>query len=269
VVTDKLDVAKLIAEYKKSDFDKFYKRALVEMAGQDEDNLNGRLQEHPAYLGWKLAKFLSDPENVIAQKRVDIVSEFRVEGISGKVMGNYTTVDRYGHKVWKTEQQLPTFTDPKIIKKIETYTQGLLDRLPPELRGTPFAFDIALLKDGSMTVIEGNAGPESGYFVDFRFSVKAMNNFLRQYPQLARDGKIVTSGMSPKQMHDYLNNLFQEWKINPETHWPHLKINRHWDPAHPHTVDSRFELSTQPPEFYRVPSITPAICPFPRLVTER
>ncbi len=269
VVTDKLEVAKLIGDYRNSDFDQFYQRALIELAGQDEDNMNDRLQQHPAYLGWKLAKFLSDPDNVIAQERVDIVSEFRVEGISGKVLGNYSTVDRYGHKVWNTEQQLPTFTDPKIIKAVEAYTQGLLDRLPPKLRGTPFAFDIALLKDGSFTVIEGNAGPESGYFVDFRFSVKAMNHFLRQYQQLARDGKIVSTGMSPKQMHDYLNGLFRQWNIDPETNWPHLKVNREWDPAHPHTVESRFERTTQSPEFYRVAGdIRPAICPFPSMAPE-
>ncbi len=267
IVTDKLDVKKLIADYRASDFDTFRQRALVELAGQDEDNLTARLQEHPAYLGWRLAHFLSEPNNVIAQARVEIDKEFRVEGIAGRVLGKFSTVDRYGHKVWKTEQQQPTFTDPKIIEQVEKYTQALLDRLPPELRGTPFAFDIALLKDGSFTVIESNAGPESGYFSDFRYSVGALSDFLRHFDKLKKEGKVADRGMSPARMNAYLNGLLTEWKLDPEAMWPHLEVHRTFDPAHPHTVEARYDRTTQPPAFYRRPEEppTPAICPFARV----
>ncbi len=252
VITDKLKIPALIKQYRESDFATFYDLAVIETAGQDEDNLPGKLQEHPAYLGWKLSKMLSDPRLVIAQERVEIVKEFRVEGISGQVLGSFSTVDRYGHKVWKTEQQLPSFTDPKIIAAVEVYTQGLLDRLPVELRGTPFAFDIALLKDGTHRVIESNAGPESGYFVDFRFSVKAMDHFLRNYNRLAKEGKIVTAGMDPKRMSEYINGLLSLWKLDPSVHWPHAVIHRTYDPKHPHTVELNFARSTMPESFYKL-----------------
>ncbi len=251
IITDKLNVVKLIKEYRESDFEAFYSKSVIESAGQDEDILTERLQKHACYLGWKVALFLKDPRMVIAQERVNIVKEFRVEAISGRVLGSLSTLDRYAHGWVKSERQLPSTTDAETIARVEAYTQGLLDRLPPELRGTPFAFDVALLKEGSFIVIESNAGPESGYLADYLFSVRALDNLLRDYDKLSSAGKIVATGMGPGEMARHLDTLFREWKLDPTIHWPQAKVHRKWDGKRKHVVDINYERTTMPADFYK------------------
>ncbi len=265
IITDKLNIKKLVEDYRNSDFEAHYKKVLATSAGQDEDIITEKLQKHPQYLGWKIAQFLKDPRMVIAQERVDIKSEFRVEAIAGRVLGAKSTVDRYAHTWVKTEMQLPHTTPPETIARIEAYVQGLLDKLPPELRGTGFAFDIALLKDGSLTVIESNAGPESGYLIDYHFGVQALDLFLRDFEKLTKEQKVTAKGMDVKRMTEFLDRHLTEWNLDPKIHWPHAEIHRSYDGKRKNAVDIAYDRSTQPPSNYTARPGLP--CNFKSMVT--
>lgn len=219
IVTSRDDHLAAIAAYRKSDFDRFkagidadprYKNAAQEY-------YIAALKKHPAFKGWKISEMLKSRENLIAQAMVPIDREFRVEVLGGKVLGRGSTIDRYAYKV--DYDMKKAGVKPQDIRAAEEYVESLIAKLPPELRGTPFAFDVAKLKDGKWALIESNFGSNSNFLYeeDWKPSIKALTEFMEEYPK--QSGK-VPQGMSQSDQMVWLQRKFKEWRINTGVMYP-------------------------------------------------
>ena len=145
-----------------------------------------------------------------------IATELRVEVLGGKVLGRGSTIDRYAYMgEGSFKGKGGKRSSEEIIKEIEKHTQKIIDQLPDELRFMTFAMDIALLEDGSFTMIESNPGGNSGFLALEDRSIKVLNDFLRSYPEKVRSGEI-HEGLSGKSQIDYLKNKLIEWNITIE-----------------------------------------------------
>lgn len=225
LVTNKTQIENEIADYERGDFEKTYARLKTEMADRELDDLVEEMQKKPNYMGWKLKSYFNDPSQVIVQSKMKIAREFRVEMIGGKVLGRGSTLDRYRY-VAEAKGLTPDTSPPELIRAVEKWAQNLIDRLPPELRGTPFGFDVALLDDERhpnsaekyhFKLVEGNSGPQSGFHWDYKPTIVAMQDFLEKYPELVKRGVIDSSGMTPEAQMEYLKKQFAEWKIDVAT----------------------------------------------------
>lgn len=222
ILTDKIDFKKEYRDYLGSDFEKYRAAVAVEKAGMDEDDLFMELQKHKNFLGWRISEYLQKPFNVIVQNRVQIDREFRIEVIAGRVLRG-ATIDR--HNWLLKERGLPyEVSPPEIIAKAEAFTQSVVDKLPPHLRETNFAFDTALLKDGSFIAIETNAGSESGFLASEGRSAELLNDFLRTYPDKVKRGEISGSGLSPREQMRFLKEKFAQWKVDPSIQYPKYRF---------------------------------------------
>lgn len=216
LITDKMDVAGELKKYRESDFDEF-KRALdadpkLKRAGIEY--YQKEISAHPAYQGWRVSQALEQGKLTIVQDRMDIVKEFRVEVIGGKVLGNGSTIDRYAYKVGYNSKK--SNVTPADIARVEKYVQKqIVDKLPAELRGTPFAFDIALKKDGSYGMVESNPGSNSNFLYeeDWKPSVKALSEALDEYPERVKKGK-VHPGLAEQEQMSFLKRKFAAWGVS-------------------------------------------------------
>jgi hypothetical protein len=218
LITDKMDVAGELKKYRESDFDAFKEKldADPKLKRAGLEYYQKELASHPGYQGWRVSQALEKGNLTIVQERMNIAKEFRVEVIGGKVVGNGSTIDRYAYKVGY-DRKKSSVTDGD-IKKVEKYVQkNIVDKLPPELKGIPFAFDIALKKDGSYGMVESNPGSNSNFLYeeDWKPSVKALTKELDDYPRRVREG-LVSPGMSEKGQMAFLKKKFGEWGISPK-----------------------------------------------------
>ncbi len=220
LITNELDVLSEIANYKNSDFDEMYAKLKREMAGSDIEEIIDLIKSHPNYYGWKLTNFFNKPKEVILQQKVEIAREFRVEVIAGFVLGKGTTLDRYAYlQSEKGEMALKrgsfniSLSQDETLTRVENFAQEIIDRLPSNLKTTPFALDVAVLRDGSLTLIESNPGGNSGFLAYEDNSVKVLNDFLKNYPELERTGQ-VNKGMSDLEQLRFIKNSLKEWNIN-------------------------------------------------------
>lgn len=206
---------KLIEEYRRyaaSDFDQFEAKLEEELGQHNPEDIIYKRKEHPAYKGWKIAKLLSEPALAIVQAKVEILREFRVEVIGGRVLRNDMTVDRYLYLGGETES-------PRELKiKVEDWVQQKVDQLPPLLRGLPFGVDAAILKDGSIIMIESNAGGNSGFLAEREESIRGVNQFLRDYSQLL-EREPYLRGMTAKQQMRFIWSFFKKHSIDPAIHY--------------------------------------------------
>lgn len=236
LVTDKLDLAEEIKKYRASNFDKYYRKMSRRLAGEDPEELIDALKKHRGYMGWKISTFLEEPAEVIVQQKVKIAREFRVEVIAGHVLANGSTLDRYAYQFEEAGRTDFKYSSPEVIRKIENHAQSIVDQLPPHLRGTPFAMDIALLEDGGLIMIESNAGGNSGFLALEDDSIEALNDFLRRYPQLQQEGKIPL-GLTPQQQMTYLKEKLHQWNVDISVQYEDMKF------LDDRIIDPDFEIS--------------------------
>lgn len=216
LITDKTDVAGELRKYAKSDFDAFKKKldADPSLTKGGMEFYQKELSSHPGYNGWRIKQTMEKGSQFIVQERMPIDKEFRVEVIGGKVLGNQSTIDRYAYKNgYDTKKSKVTAAD---VEKVEKFTQDLVNKLPPELRATPWAFDIALNKDGTIGVVESNPGSNSNFLYeeDWKPSVSALTKRLDEIPAEIQAGKI-HPGLSTEQQMSFLEQKFKDWKIDP------------------------------------------------------
>jgi len=231
ILTDKTDLAGILKDYLTSDYDLFAKRTQKRNAqylDSAPEYLQSLLSEHPNYKGWQIHERLLNPQLSIVQSRLEIAREFRVEGLGGKVLSDGSTLDRwyYTYAYGTQGKTLADYVPPPrgMVSKVEAFTQAILDKLPENLRGIPFGFDIAVLKDGSMRMIESNAGGNSNFlFEEEKESVHALEKFLKRYPKLVQQGKVPT-GLTLEEQMGYLDQKFAQWEISTVEQYPGMKF---------------------------------------------
>jgi len=228
LVTSDFDVVGAIEKYRKSDFDAYHRKLLADksLAHAAPEYLVSEMKAHPDYKGWKLSQMLLEhPEQAIAQHKVSIAREFRVEVIGGKVLGEGSTLDRYAYKYLTTGRAKEYKAPPKKqFTDVEKFAQNILDRLPENLRGMPMGMDVAILTDGSMILIESNPGGNSNFlYEEFYESVKAMTRYLNNYPDLVKAGKI-PAGLTPEEQMKWLDKHFKSWQVKPAELYPGMKF---------------------------------------------
>lgn len=215
IITNDLDILGEIARYKESDFDEYYRQLQKEFAGEDIEDIIVEIKTHPNYFGWKLSTFFDKPQEVIAQSKVKIETEFRVEVIGGKVLGQGTTVDRYSYMAEANRKKGdpgPKKFDAATIKKVESWTQEIVDSLPDEFRRMTFAFDIALLDDGSMVMIESNPGGNSGFLAQQPESIHALNRRLAELTEEIRANEF-HFGLAGESQMTWLRDHIKKWDL--------------------------------------------------------
>jgi len=231
LITDGIDIAAELESYKVSDFDLYRKRILRDKAdfiAAAPEYLQDKLKAHSHYLGWRIHELLRQPHLALVQERVSILREFRVEVIGGRVLGGGSTLDRwwylyhYGldnHK--KKDYQAPP---QEFFERVEKFAQEMVNQLPPELRGTPFGMDIAVLEDGTVKMIESNPGGNSNFlFEEERESILALMEYLHSFPSLAKEGK-VHLGLSSFDQMAFLMGRFKKWGVDPGSHYPGMEF---------------------------------------------
>lgn len=274
VISNSTDFESMIRRLQESDFEAYRKKISTQLAGFEPDWIIYELKKHPAFQAWRLVQMLSHPDHSIVQERINILKEMRVEAIGGKVLGGKSTVYRHGSSIESmTEAEIATY--PEDAKNAEKFVQDLLERLPRDLKGTPFAFDIAITHRGSSSprsvsnrsprnpylfcrMIESNAGPGSGYFLGTESGV-LLNQFLKDFPQAVASGEAVGSGMTGPQQLEFLRKRFQLWGINPKTRYPHLVF-------HPDRVESDMPKLKPDPSYFQIvsPLVDPNFSSCPR-----
>lgn len=220
LITNETDLEVEIQKYKdnQEDFIKYMQKVQKDYGASNPDLFVRKLRERPEFIGYRVNKFLKSPELSIVQEKLSIKEEYRVEVISGRVLGNGSTIPRYQYEYPDDDSWL---SDPN-IKRVESYAQDALDQLPAELRGMTFGMDIAVLRDGSIKMIESNPQGNSGFLAYDKRSVKALDKFLMSYPQMVKSGE-VQLGMEPVNQLRWARTFIEgELKMDVEVHYPHL-----------------------------------------------
>ncbi len=221
IITDKHDLKVELEKYGElfEDFQRVREEALRKASGNNPDILSRLTREHPASHGWRLKRYFKQSHNAIVQERVKIATEYRVEAIAGRILGGESTVPRYQYEIPETDE----WRDENEIRRVEGFTQRLLDKLPAELRATPFAFDIAVLEDGSLRMIESNPMSNSGFLIYDKRGVKALNKFLLRLPDLLKRGEL-SEGLSQSSQIEFVKKFTSKHRLNvPERYRYFLK----------------------------------------------
>jgi len=220
LITDETDLETEIKKYKDNQkgFIEYMQKLQKEYGASNPDLFVRKLRERPEFTGYRINKFLKQPELSIVQEKLKIQEEFRVEVIAGRVLGDSSTIPRYQYEYPNDDSWLQ---DPN-IKRVEAFTQEVVDSLPPEFRGMTFGMDIAVLKDGSIKMIESNPQGNSGFLAYDKRSVKALDKFLSKYPEMVRQGK-VNQGLEPIDQLEWMRKFVEtDLKMNLEMSYPHM-----------------------------------------------
>jgi len=217
LISNEMDLAKEIEIYKRSDFEVRRKRLLSDPEWKNigEEYFLAELRKFKGYKGWKILQLLKNRTQFLVQEKMDIRTEYRVEVLGGKVLGNGSTIDRYAYK---TDYKIKP--DPKEVRRVEKYVTKIIKKLPTELQGTPFAFDIAVSSKGKLMVVESNPGSNSNFLYeeDWKKSINALSNFLDSYPSALKQG-LVPVGMDEKTQLKWLQEKFAKWNINTQVQY--------------------------------------------------
>ncbi len=218
IITSNDDIVALVNAYKKSDFEKFKAKIDADPSYKEagQEYYFKELGKHKQFKGWKIAQMLEKQPLLMVQAKVPIEKEFRVEVLAGHVLNHGSTIDRYAYKF--DYDPAKSKVSKEEIKAAENYVRELLLKLPNDLKGTPFAFDVALLKDGKFALIEANFGSNSNFLYeeDWKPSIRSLSEFIENYPELERRG-LIRHGMSQEEQMKWLKEKFKEWHIDTKT----------------------------------------------------
>ncbi|MEK6555325.1 MAG: amidoligase family protein [Bdellovibrionota bacterium] len=216
IITESIDIDTAMKAYENG-FEEYFKAVTTETKGQDPEYVIYLVKKHPGYMGWKIKQVLKNTEIAFAQAKVKIKNELRIEVLGGNVLGHGSTVDRYAYQD-EMEGKAPR---PKLASRLmrdgERFAQSVLDRFPPELKIMPFAFDVALLEDGSWTIIETNPGGNSGFLEENPATSKMLVEYLESYPQLSKYFKGV---LTAEQQMRWINKHLEEFGMPVKAFYP-------------------------------------------------
>lgn len=220
LITSDTDLESELRKYKANyqDFIDFRSEMGHKYASSNPDMFTRKMRERDEFTGYRVNRFIKKPHEFIVQEKLEIVEEYRVEVIAGKVLADGSTIPRYQYSYPDSDEYLK---DPN-IKKVEIFTQQAVDQLPKELRNMTFGMDIALLKDGSIKMIESNPQGNSGFLAYDKRSIKALDKFLQRYPQMVKDG-IINQGMTTGRQVSWIRAFVEdELSLVLESEYPHL-----------------------------------------------
>ncbi len=218
LVSSETDLQKEVDIYRNSNFLAEREKILERQLGADPDAYVRALRNLEGYRGFRINRMMKETEWTIVQEKMSIKSEYRVEVVAGRVLGNGSTIDRYSYKNPDTSKLVE---NPEEALRVEKTVQKFIDQIPWELRGFPMGLDAAVLSDGTIKIIETNPQGNSGFLMYQPESIRALNRFLKSYPQLLAEGRIPT-GLTATQQLDFINDFLKEIGIDPKIHFKEL-----------------------------------------------
>jgi len=213
IITDKTNFDEALQLYKNG-FEAYKKKTIEKYSSEDPELVLYYLKKHPGYRGYLIKKLLKAPELLLVQERKRLVEEFRVEVLGGKVLGQGSTVSRFGYGL-KRPPKVPGW----VIKQAEAFAQKVIDGLPEVLKVIPYGLDVAVTEDGQWVVIETNPGGNSSFLEEFPKSSRALVNYLNQYPELFKNLKGLLSG---KEQIQWINNTLKNLGLEKSVLFPGL-----------------------------------------------
>lgn len=234
LISDKLDLNREIEIYRNSNFSEYREKRMQRAAGENPDVITRLIRNHEGYRGWRIRRALKDPTQAIVQERMNIVKEYRVEVIGGRVLGDgdgrlfmgladqnvekRSTIERYDYA---HSQPLPIV--PAEIALVENEVQKFVEKLPVELRMMPMGIDAAIVLDKSgnqkVMIVETNPQGNSGFLSNDKRGVRALNRYLKRYPALLKSGA-VTNGLTDRAQMKFINDFMREYRIDPVRDYP-------------------------------------------------
>jgi hypothetical protein len=178
MISHKMDLAHEMQIYRagKAEFQALIASVKQDIQTESYDVFIRKLRKQPGFIGWRLKNMVNYPDKAFAQAWMPLVAEYRVEVIAGRVLGNGSTLLRYGYN----DTSLKEREDE--IERVEEFAQNLVHQLPKEARGMPMGMDIGITRDGNLTLIESNPQGNSGFLADDPRSIKVLDKFLLKYP---------------------------------------------------------------------------------------
>jgi hypothetical protein len=222
IITNSIDIEAAMKTYEDG-FEEYHKHIMTEYAGQDPEYVIYLVKKHPGYMGWKIKQTLLNTQIAFAQAKVKIVNELRIEVLGGHVLGHGSTVDRYAYQDELDGKAPRPKLESRIMRDGERFAQSVIDRLPEELRILPYGLDVALLEDGSWTVIETNPGGNSGFLEENPATSKMLVEYLESYPKYS---KFFRGIMKPEQQMKWINQHLKEFGMPAKVFYPGYEFKK-------------------------------------------
>lgn len=122
---------------------------------------------------------------------------------------------------------------------VEAFANAAVAKLPKILQKTPMAMDVALLVNGHFEIIETNPKGNGGFIAFKPGSVEVMNEYLSNYPQIAK-GDAQASGLTEAQQMRIVESLFEKYNIDPKVQFAGFQFDKNG------FTDSRYKLTATP-----------------------
>jgi hypothetical protein len=217
LITNESEFIEEIKKYRASDFLEKRKQIIDNKTWSNPDAYVEALKELVGYKGFRINRMFKEPEFAIVQEKLSIKSEYRVEVIAGRVLGDGSTVERYAYKDPNETVFVKNVEEAALVEKA---IQAYVNKVPWELRGLPMGLDAAVLTDGTVRIIETNPQGNSGFLMDEPQSTKALNRFLKNYPDLVKKGE-VPLGLTPPDQMKFIAKFLKEIGVTPAVHYPY------------------------------------------------
>ena len=121
------------------------------------DTLESKIKDLPHVKGRVLEQLLLEPARVVVQKRLKIAKEVRVHVVEGRILAGATFLRFYPPGRYLRAREVDLVEG--------ALKRHLLDRLPPDAARFSCSCDVVLEEaTGQVTIIDLNAGLESGYY---------------------------------------------------------------------------------------------------------
>jgi len=180
------------------------------------------------FLGFRVAMMLKKPYWTIAQEKIpQIIREYRVEVLGGKVLGSGSTVYRYQGTPTESDFDENSLLIRDEVSEIEKFVQEqFLDKIPEKLRGIPMGLDIAVVEPGIFKIIETNPGGNSGFLVHSVRGVKALDKFLLNSWKEHINANPGIIGLDKREQLQITDSLAKEFNLDLDQTHAHLRAKK-------------------------------------------
>ncbi|OFZ22010.1 MAG: hypothetical protein A2X94_16275 [Bdellovibrionales bacterium GWB1_55_8] len=231
IISDKDDLEKIL-KYLDTDFDAVHQEIKARLPGEDWEYVLYEMKKRPDFKTYRLLEYLKSPELTLVQERLKLMGEYRVEMIEGKLLSKRAVTRRYMDGLPKLEStkivvQGLLGIDPKANMVMENVEQWFA-KLPEAYRNIPYGLDVAIVEQNGKTaakIIELNSGGNSGLLWISPLESRALNKYLRKYPERAKKGEAYL-GLSGDEQMKLIKKEIQEFGLNPQRHFPGMVFTK-------------------------------------------